>query len=195
VDRIAVYSKDITARKNAELKIQEQNEELSKAARKFESMNEELVLQQIDIINSEMKYRHLYENAIVGMATTRISDGLILKLNEMALQLFGYSSQEEIMGAKSIDEFYADPDERTRFLRELHERGSLHNHELKFRRKDGTILWVELAAKILVKEGKIDSVFTDISKRKIAEESVHKLTFYDPLTDLPNKQLSGTGWG
>jgi diguanylate cyclase (GGDEF)-like protein/PAS domain S-box-containing protein len=136
-----------------------------------------------------MKYRHLYENAIGVMATTRISYGMILKMNEMALQLFGYSAQEEIMEARSIDEFYVDPEERTRFLKELNERGSLHNHELKFRRKDGTILWVELAAKILVKEGKIDSVFTDISKRKIAEENVHKLTFYDPLTDLPNKQL------
>lgn len=41
-------------------------------------------------------------------------------------------------------------------------------------------------------EGKPKSIFaikTDISSRKIAEEEIRKLAFYDPLTKLPNRRL------
>ena len=189
VERIAVYSKDITIRKNAELKIREQNDELARAAQKFETMNEQLVMRQIDIINSEMKYRNLYENALVGMSTTRISDGTILKMNEMALKLFGLSSQDEVPCKTSIDEFYADINDRKLLLRELQDKQYVHNFELQLRKKDGRFFWVELTARMLSREGTIDSVINDITKRKEAEENVHKLTFYDPLTDLPNKTL------
>ena len=33
------------------------------------------------------------------------------------------------------------------------------------------------------------SVFTDITLRKQAEEQIHQLAFYDPLTKLPNRRL------
>ncbi|PKL35466.1 MAG: hypothetical protein CVV44_21925 [Spirochaetae bacterium HGW-Spirochaetae-1] len=189
VSRIAIFSRDITEQKNAERKIREQNEELVTAARKFESMNEELVLRQIDILNSEMKYRHLYENALVGMATTRASDGMILKVNEHALKLFGFASEEEVVNKRTIDEFYADPQNRNQLLHELKTRETIHNYELQFIKNDSMTFWAEVTAKLYLNDDKIETVFMDISKRKIAEENVHKLTFYDSLTDLPNKKM------
>lgn len=33
------------------------------------------------------------------------------------------------------------------------------------------------------------AVFTDISERKQSEEAIHRLAFYDPLTQLPNRRL------
>ncbi|MDP3037078.1 MAG: GGDEF domain-containing protein, partial [Rhodocyclaceae bacterium] len=33
------------------------------------------------------------------------------------------------------------------------------------------------------------AVFSDITERKVAEEQIHSLAFYDPLTNLPNRRL------
>ena len=33
------------------------------------------------------------------------------------------------------------------------------------------------------------AAFTDITERKQAEERIHNLAFYDPLSGLPNRRL------
>ncbi len=189
VDRIAVFSRDITARKNAEMRVQEQNKELSKTSARFETMNEELVKRQMDLVNSEAKYRHLYENALVGMTTTRVSDGVILKINEVGYRLFGFNSDEDIVGKRAVDEFYCNPSDRKSLIHELKNKGAVHKYELQFKRQDESSFWCEITAQIYPKEDRIESVISDITKRKVAEENVYKLTFFDSLTELPNKRM------
>jgi diguanylate cyclase (GGDEF)-like protein len=65
--------------------------------------------------------------------------------------------------------------------------------EVAQRRKDGNILLAE-ARWTLVRndEGQAQSVFainTDITQRKMAENKIEHLAFYDSLTGLPNRQL------
>ncbi len=189
VDRIAVFSRDITAQKNSERQIQEQNKKLSETSARFEMMNEELVKRQVDIVNSEAKYRHLYENSLVGMMTTRISDGMVLKINEVGFRLFGFKSEDEIIGKKAVDEFYCNPRDRENLIHELAGRGAVYKYELEFKRQDGTSFWCEVTARAYPEEDRIESVIADITKRKIAEENVYKLTFFDSLTELPNKKM------
>ncbi len=189
VVRLAVFSRDITARKKAESIIKEQNRQLAESNIRFEQMNEELVKQQIDIVNSESRYRHLYENALVGMTTTRLTDGMVLKINEVAFRLFGFNSDDEIIGKRAVDEFYCDPAHRETLVHELKSRGTVHNYEIEFKRQDESTFWCELTARAYPGENRIESVLSDITKRKIAENNVYKLTFFDSLTELPNKRM------
>lgn len=65
--------------------------------------------------------------------------------------------------------------------------------ELKVFRKTGAPLWVEL--EVVSVQASADEVThwvavgRDITHRKGAEEMIRHLAFYDPLTDLPNRQL------
>jgi len=64
---------------------------------------------------------------------------------------------------------------------------------MRFVRKDGTPVWVQVHSSIMrsadgaVKYG--ISVVTDIAERKAAEDQIHTLAYYDTLTKLPNRRL------
>ena len=71
---------------------------------------------------------------------------------------------------------------------------SQHVHaELINYKKDGTLFWIELDIVPLLNAGGIAthwvSAARDITQRKIEEEEIEYLAFYDPLTQLPNRQM------
>lgn len=137
---------------------------------------------------SEEKYRSLYNNALVGMATVQINDNRLLSVNETIYKMFGYSSSEELISEVNIDGLFADSSEKEKFL-SLLESGEIRNFEAKLLKKDRTVIWCEISAKKHIDEKKFDIIIADISRRKDVEEQVHHLTFYDKLTQLPNKEL------
>ena len=65
--------------------------------------------------------------------------------------------------------------------------------ELKIYTKSGNWFWVELEiVSVLAPAGQLThwvAVGRDITQRKAAEAEIHHLAFYDPLTQLPNRQL------
>ena len=65
--------------------------------------------------------------------------------------------------------------------------------ELKIYTKSGSWFWVELEiVSVLAPAGQLThwvAVGRDITQRKAAEAEIHHLAFYDPLTQLPNRQL------
>ncbi|MCP4138222.1 MAG: EAL domain-containing protein [bacterium] len=143
---------------------------------------------QRDLAENRKKYKELYENAMVGMATSRLSDGILTEANNRACNLLGYTP-EEIIGKLPMEDLYFTPEGREELLEMIQEDKEVHNHEVLLKRKDSSSLWCEISARIFPEEGEIRGFFQDISKRKIAEEHVHWLTFYDTLTGLPNKKM------
>lgn len=65
--------------------------------------------------------------------------------------------------------------------------------ELMIRRKNGVSFWVELeVVSVQASAEEVThwvAVGRDITQRKNAEDMIRHLAFYDPLTDLPNRQL------
>lgn len=63
--------------------------------------------------------------------------------------------------------------------------------QTQYRRKDGSLLDVELTAHALEVDGKslLSLSARDISERTRAEEEIRRLAFYDTLTGLPNRRL------
>jgi diguanylate cyclase (GGDEF)-like protein/PAS domain S-box-containing protein len=121
------------------------------------------------------------------------ADRRILRANRSFLDSMGYS-QEEIIGQnprifksdRHDDAFYSE------MWRSINESGSWEG-EIWDRRRDGRLIyrWLNITA-IANDEGTVThyvSTQTDITARKIAEEAVEHLAFYDPLTDLPNRRL------
>ncbi|OOG25575.1 hypothetical protein B1C78_06590 [Thioalkalivibrio denitrificans] len=65
--------------------------------------------------------------------------------------------------------------------------------EMRYIRKNGDVRWVEVYARLgRTPEGTPSGMFgtiMDITERKLAEERVERLAFYDPLTGLPNRLM------
>lgn len=71
--------------------------------------------------------------------------------------------------------------------------GIVRSVDVKFRRGDGVVVDVVVTSKPLYgPDGKIagfSGTIQDITERKLAEEQLEKLAFYDPLTGLANRAL------
>src|ERR1035437_8417757 len=140
---------------------------------------------------SEKRYRLLFERNMAGGFCTNF-EGRLLEGNHPAARPVGYDSPEEVM-ALSVTSLYHTASDRETFLRKLKSEKSLTNHEMKLRRKNGDSTWV-IGNISLVDDnsgvgGIIEGTLVDITERKVAEERVQYLAYYDGLTGLPNRTL------
>jgi len=117
----------------------------------------------------------------------------ILRVNRAFTRLTGYSTAEVIGKTPAIlksghhdSAFYKAMWEK--LIAEKHWQGEVWD-----RRKSGEIYpkWLTINA-VTDPAGQVTNyvgAFTDLSEHKDAEAAIHRLAFYDPLTDLPNRRL------
>ena len=126
------------------------------------------------LLESERRYRDLYEEAPVGYFSVAL-DGRILSVNRRAVELSGYSV-EELVGFPVVN-LYADvPAGKPRaeeWFRKFLAGEEFSGLELEMRRKDGSPGWVSLWMKPVRGEGgqvvASRSVWVDITARVLAE--------------------------
>jgi PAS domain S-box-containing protein len=122
----------------------------------------------------ELKYTKLFENSQVGIARTRIEDGLFLDANQRCADILGVGSPEELIERRFTAEFHLSPGDRQATIEELYARGGISNFEVQLRRQDGSIRWCLLALHLNPEENWIECVISDLSERKRTEEALKK---------------------
>ncbi len=126
------------------------------------------------LIESEEKFRDLYENAPIAYFSVG-EDGLIKNCNKRAGELLGYRVKELI--GKPKESLYADTPngkkKATRIFKEFMAGCNITDEELQMKRADGTPVWVSMTVNaILDSEGRFKesrSMVVDITGRKRAE--------------------------
>lgn len=123
------------------------------------------------LIESELKYRNLFENSQVGMVRANFDTGRIIESNATAL---------ELLRAKNTDSFFiqdltVDQKVMHRFKKQLEVEGSVPHMELQIKRRDGTLLWVALSAN-LHKEI-LECVLKDIEESKQHQLELERINF------------------
>lgn len=125
---------------------------------------------------SAQRYRRLFEQSLVGVYRSRPERGEgVIECNRAFAEMFGYDSPEDAEVAGSA--FYEEPGERRRTMERLRERGSLVNHELELRRKDGSPIWVLAHAQLVddPDHGEvIEGLFFDITEQVQARKAVRR---------------------
>ena len=127
-----------------------------------------------------------------GMIVTD-SEGVILRVNRVFTLLTGYSAEEAIgKNLSMIKSDRNDPGFYPRMLEALR-RDNYWQGEIWNSRQNGEFYpeWLTITA-VVGKDGSITNyicAFFDITERKLAEEKIHNLAFYDPLCQLPNRRL------
>ena len=161
---LAIYFRDITSRKQAEQARHEADARIRQQASLLDKATDAIIVR--------------------GM------DHRIQFWNQGAQRLYGWSATEVI--GKSTAILYDDMSIFNEALGLVLSSGEWRG-EIAQKRKDGSMLLAE-AHWTLVRndEGEPQSIFainTDITQRKLAENEIQYLAFYDSLTGLPNRQL------
>ncbi len=100
--------------------------------------------------------------------------------------------REEVIGRTSTElGLWTDENIRHEIVEVLRRDSYFRNLTIPYRRKDGEIFWVQLSSSVIELDGVscMISITRDTSEIRAAEEKIKDLSFYDPLTRLPNRRL------
>src|ERR1039457_1275954 len=141
---------------------------------------------------AEEKYRAIFEDAVIGIFQTT-PEGRPLSINRALAQIHGYDSPEQLLAEvpNVVDRLFVDPGRMKELRRGLDKNGVVRGAEVELYRRDRTKKWVmvnlravyDAGGNIVLHEGTIE----DISDRKVAEERIQFLAYYDALTGLPHR--------
>ena len=143
---------------------------------------------------AEEKYRAIFEDAVVGIVQTT-ADGRPLSVNRALAEMHGYDSPEQLLAEVSnvALQLFVDPNRMDELRQVLAEKGVVRGAEVEVYRRDRAKKWVlvnlravrDTGGNVVLHEGTIE----DITDRKLAEQQVQFLAYYDALTGLPNRTL------
>lgn len=122
---------------------------------------------------SEERYRRIFEN-IQDIYYEVGLDGVILEISP-SITRYSPFRREELIG-RSINDFYADQDQRNAFLQAIMGRGSVNDFEIQLQDSGGSIFTCSITAAILpgseALPPRIVGSMRDISARKLAEQAL-----------------------
>ena len=128
------------------------------------------------LINSETKYRNLFERNLAGTYQTTI-DGKILRANTTFANILGYESPRKLL-EQSADIFYFFESDRKTFVTNLKKEKKLINQEIILKHKNGSKVYLlencYIQTDSILGEDIIEGVIIDITKRKKFEKSLEE---------------------
>lgn len=146
--------------------------------------------------DSENLMRALYESTTNAVM---MSDGdVFIDCNPAALTLFGCKSKDEFLGKRPSD--LSPPHQpggsASLPLAKAHIANVIKNQTHQFewvhkRQNDGSEFTAEIKLNAIQFNGRtlVQAIVQDITERKLTEEKIRNLAFYDQLTGLPNRRL------
>lgn len=143
---------------------------------------------------AEEKYRAIFEDAVVGIFQTT-PDGRPLSVNRAFAKMHGYDSPEQLMAEVSNVslQLFVDLDRRGELKHIVGKKDAVRDFELEVYRRDHTKTWMLANLRAVRDDGgnviRHEGTVEDITDRRVAEDRVQFLAYYDALTGLSNRVL------
>ncbi|MCD4719869.1 MAG: cache domain-containing protein [Desulfobacula sp.] len=139
----------------------------NKFMQNFEEYNSKLM-------QSEKKYRSIFENSIEGIFQID-SMGKLISANPSLATIMGYESPVELLSAVPVlDDVYVDPKKYRELLKKLNHQNRVRDFEVQLYKKNRSIIWVSLNIRTVTgKEGKPginEGSLMDITQRHLTQQ-------------------------
>lgn len=150
-----------------------ENSEIKHLERQKKELEEEIKEKNKKLKESEEKFRLITENIndVISVFDKNLN---LIFINKMQQKISGFS-REEVMGKKPMEFMHPDDIQRSvKLFQEALKNGEGFG-EFRLRRKDGSYVWMEVNARIIVdKKGETKAVLVsrDINERKLIEEKL-----------------------
>ncbi len=163
-----------------------EGEELLFIVGMYKDVTKQMEAQRL-LSESEEKYRFIAENTTDLILVSDEHD-VINYASPSIVALLDYTPEDYV--SKHISELVYTDDIMLFFsmIRNLEETAQV---ELRFKRKNGGLCWMEVKSKIVLDHlgTRTVTVARDISERKKYEEELKYLAYHDPLTGLLNRRI------
>ncbi len=142
------------------------------------------------LAESEQKYKAIFTQSTEYVFLADIDSRSILEANKAVQSLLGYT-QDEIKDLTLYDFLAVEQEDIYLKILDVLKKHSYFIGERKFRRKNGTLVDVEISVNIINFSGKKTLCFVarDITPRKLAERQLYHAATHDRLTGLKNRLL------
>ncbi len=162
---VSSVDRDITDRKLVEMKLQEQEKALR---------------------SSEQRYRSLFEGMVHGIYRLG-REGEFQEVNPALVAMLGYNSAGDVLKLNPATELYLDPQEKPRLLQKWLGETKIED-EVKWRRRDGTIITVRLNGRTLTDEGGavhgFEFIAEDVTERRSLEQELRQVQKIEAVDQL-----------
>ena len=151
---------------------------------------------------AEKKYQDIFDGALEGFFLTT-PEGKAITANRALAAMLGYDSPQEVVAriTDTAHDLWVDPEERASFTRQIEEQGFIRGRECRFKRKDGSTLWVLLNCRCM-RNAKGELIFfegsiQDITERRQAEmllrdsEELYRSTFEQAAVGIVHASSDG----
>ncbi len=152
------------------------------------------VLAQIQLAETELRYRSIFENSVVGMFQST-ENGRYLAANQALATLYRYPTPEALISslADIATGLYVDHRRRADFKRLIQRDGRVSDFESEVICHDGSRIWIsENAHAVCAPDGALlyyEGTVEDITERHRYQSVLQHQATHDPLTGLPNRNL------
>ncbi len=137
----------------------------------------------------EVRFRYMLETSPIAVRIASLSGHKVLFANQRYAELIDAIPDQTIGVDPKI--YYSQPQDYEDALQSLSRGERVTNKLVELLMPGGQLKWA-LASYLNLKFGNEPAVlgwFYDITERKVAEEKIRLLAFYDTLTELPNRRL------
>ncbi|MBM2815817.1 MAG: multi-sensor signal transduction histidine kinase [Ignavibacteria bacterium] len=135
-----------------EKKVEERTSLLIKANEQLQREINERILTEKQLKKTELHFKKIFEFSPIGISISRMTDRIIIDINNSFLKLLGYE-KEEIIG-KDVEELniWVDMELRERLIERAFELPSVKSNEVRFRKKNGEIIYTLMNVELIVFE-------------------------------------------
>jgi len=125
---------------------------------------------------SEERFRLAFRTSPDAISITRLSDGLIIDVNDGFSQITGFTREEVIGKTPEQLNIWLSKEDRKFFVDTLEKHGEFSNKEMRFRLKDGRVVHALLSAKIFQLNGvpHVLSISKNIEPLKQAQKALEE---------------------
>jgi len=126
---------------------------------------------EVELEAKETLYRNLYNNSLVGLVRTRITDGKVLNANKSTADILGFENVQSLLATGRFADLHT-PDRRAELIRQLEAQGEVSDFESRITLADGTQRIISLSAKLFKGQDFIEGVIVDVTHQKRVEKAL-----------------------